>query len=66
MGKCETKITGIEFIIGEELTTATVTVKAIGDCPLSVQGAHTKAFPPSRSVLSILQEEIANGEYLLW
>lgn len=66
MGKCITKVRGIEFLFDDEMTTVTVEVEAFGDCPLGVQGAHTKAFPPSRSALDILQNEIANQEYLLW
>lgn len=66
MGKCTTKIRRLEFIFEDEITHVNVDIEAIGDCPINVQGRHSKSFPPSRSALDILTKEIAEGDYLLW
>jgi len=66
MGKCNSKITEIRFVIEEELTECYVAVEAEGDCPIGVQGWHHKTYSASRSCQSIL-DELGQGEsYLLW
>ena len=66
MGRCESIYEEIRFDLrDEELTQAYVLVRAVGDCPIGVQGWHHKTFPASLSTLGILQR-IATGEEESW
>ena len=65
MSYAASEIQEVRFIIEPELTQCYVFVKAIGDCPLGVQGCHHKTFPKSESIQSIVNsKEFLN--YLLW
>jgi hypothetical protein len=64
MGKCESHIRQVRFVIEDELTHCYVAVEAIGDCPLGVQGWHYKAFGKSQSAVDILQGDFKN--HVLW
>ncbi len=64
MGKCQTKIKKLLFVIEEELTQAYVAVEAVGDCPIGVQGWHHKTFSKSRNVMDLLKEEVP--DHLTW
>lgn len=50
------KFLEVRFLIEDELTHCFVLIEAIGDCPFGVQGWHHKAFPPSKSVIDIMNE----------
>lgn len=65
MGKCQSEIREVRFVIADELTECYVLVEAIGDCPLGVQGWHHKTFPVSQSALDILGSKDFR-DYLLW
>ena len=65
MGKCTSKIVEVRFVIEDELTHCYVAIEAEGDCPLSVQGWHHKAFGASQSIVDILNSD-AFRDYLLW
>jgi len=63
MGKCESTIKKVLFVIEDEMTHCYVAVEAKGDCPIGVQGWHHKSFPASISVEDILKKYF---DYLLW
>lgn len=65
MGRCESAVRELRFVIKEELTEAYAAVEAAGDCPMGVQGWHHKSFPSSKNVVDILTEWIGSGDYLL-
>lgn len=54
----------LRFIYEEELTQVYAMIRAIGDCPIGVQGWHHKTFHKSKSAVDILKEDIA--ESVLW
>lgn len=64
MGKCDSFIREIRFVIEDELTQCYVFVDAYGDCPMGVQGVHHKTFPKSMPVVEILTNHM--NDYLLW
>lgn len=64
MGKCESVIKEVRFIIEDELTQVYVLCDAIGDCPLGVQGWHHKTFPASRTIVDVLRNDVC--KYLEW
>ncbi len=65
MGRCQAVIREVRFVIEGELTHCYVAVDAAGDCPISVQGWHHKAFPASKSAKDILESKDFQ-DYLLW
>ena len=65
MGKCQSEIREVRFVIEDGLTECYVLVEAMGDCPIGVQGWHHKTFPASQSALDILGSS-AFRDYLLW
>ena len=65
MGDCGAEIQEIRFMLEPELTQVYVLVRAIGDCPIGVQGWHHKTFPVSKSVLDIMQNDLPK-DYLVW
>lgn len=68
MGKCETYVRKVLFVLYDELTEVYVAVDAVADCPMGVQGWHHKTFPASKSMLDILQglKDGTVENYLLW
>lgn len=64
MGKCESTIKKVLFVLDEDATQCYVAVEARGDCPVGVQGWHHKSFPPSVFAVDILKGELF--DYLLW
>jgi hypothetical protein len=48
----------------EQVTHAYVAIKALGDCPIGVQGWHYKAFPSRVPTVDILQKHA--HEMVLW
>lgn len=54
------------FDIKPDYTEVEVWCSAPSDGMLGVQGVHKKTFPKDRDIISILQNEIAKQEYLLW
>lgn len=65
MGKCESSIREVRFVIESELTQCYVLVEAIGDCPIGVQGWHHKTFPASMAAVDILNSKDFR-DYILW
>jgi hypothetical protein len=65
MGKCDSYVREVRFVIEDELTHCYVMVDAGGDCPIGVQGCHHKAFGKSMAIIDILQSKDF-GDYLLW
>ena len=65
MGKCESQIKEIRFVIEDKLTQCYVYVEAFGDCPLNVQGWHHKTIASSTSVVDFLNSKDFL-DYLLW
>jgi hypothetical protein len=65
MGKCGAEVQEVRFVFEKELTQVYVLVRAIGDCPIGVQGWHHKTFPASKTALDILQNDLPK-DYLLW
>ena len=65
MGRCQSFIREVRFVIEKDLTHCYVAVDAVGDCPIGVQGWHHRAFPASLSAKKIL-ESPEFGDYLLW
>lgn len=67
MGQAAVEFQEIRFDIrDQELTHCYVLCKAVGDCPLGVQGWHHKAFPASKSALDILEAVKAGDNPVLW
>lgn len=64
MGQAGMLFRQVRFYINDELTECYVALEATGDCPIGVQGWHHKTFPPSKSVLDIVKEEVADA--VMW
>jgi hypothetical protein len=60
------EVTKLIFTINSDFTEVEVWCGPTSDGMLGVQGVHKKTFPKDRDVVSILQNEIATQEYLLW
>jgi hypothetical protein len=56
----------VSFEFKPEWTEVEVICGPPSDGMLGVQGSHKKVFPKERDALSLLKNEIASGEYLLW
>lgn len=65
MGACDVIFKEVRFIIEDELTYCFVRVDAIGDCPHTVQGWHSRTFPASLNCIQIL-ESMAEENPILW
>jgi hypothetical protein len=63
MGKCESIVKKVLFVIDEDLTHCYVAVEARGDCPMGVQGWHHKSFPANVPAIDILQGDF---DFLMW
>lgn len=58
MGKCSVEIERIEVAFKPDWTVVVVWARAIGDCPLGVQGSHRKVFPKDRALVEILNHDL--------
>jgi len=67
MGKAAVIYREVRFVIADEQTHCYMLLEAVGDVPMSLQGWHYKAFPPTTSLLDVLQAH-ARGEEepMLW
>ena len=63
MGKCESEIKKVLFVIEKDTTHCYVSVQAYGDCPVDVQGWHHKAFAAKFSAVDIMTKYF---DYLNW
>lgn len=66
MANSSYKVIKLVFEIHDDFTICEVWCDAPTDGMLGVQGLHKKTFPKDRTVISILQEEIAKQEFLSW
>lgn len=65
MGRCQSIIREVRFVLDDDLTHCYVHCDAVGDCPIGVQGWHHKAYPAAKSAQDILE----GGDFqdhLLW
>jgi hypothetical protein len=64
MGAAGFNFREIRFIIKDEITHAYVLLEEWGDCPIGVQGWHTKSFPTSVPLMDILKT--IGEDAILW
>lgn len=50
----------------EQVTEAWVSLDAMGDCPIGVQGIHHKTFPARIPTDEIIKTEFATQQFLMW
>lgn len=64
MGECKQEFMEVQFVIEPETTECYVRLKAIGDCPINLDGWHHKSFHKDVSVLDILKDHVPDAA--LW
>ena len=67
MGKAAVEYSELRFVFAEHWTEVYIFARALGDCPIGVQGWHHKEFYPGETADSILHRMFFGGDDpILW